>query len=80
MILMLKKLWFDQDNTPYEGSILHDLMAQYGLTKIIHEPTHILESSVSYIDVVLFASQENSVTNSDVHSSLHCNIIYIFQF
>ena len=54
-------------------------MAQYGLTKIIHEPTHILESSVSYIDVV-FASQENSVTNLEVHSSLHCNIIYIFQF
>ena len=55
-------------------------MAQYGLTKIIHEPTHILESSVSDIDVVLFASRENSVTNSEVHSSLHCNIIYIFQF
>ena len=35
---------FDQDNTSYEGSILNDLMAQYGLTQIIHEPTHILES------------------------------------
>ena len=27
------KLWFDQDNTSYEGSILKDLMAQYGLTQ-----------------------------------------------
>ena len=46
------KLWFDQENTPYEGSILNDLMAQYGLTQIIHEPTHILESSVSCIDLI----------------------------
>ena len=66
------KLWFDQDNTSCEGSILNDLMAQYGLTQIIHEPTHILESSVSCIDLI-FTSQENLVTNSGVHSSLHPN-------
>ena len=30
-------LWFDQDNTSYEGSILNDFMAQYGLTQIIHD-------------------------------------------
>ena len=66
------KLWFDQDNTSYEGSVLNDLMAQYGLTQIIHEPTHILESSVSRIDLT-FTSQENLVTNSGVHSSLHPN-------
>ena len=34
------KLWFDQDNTSCERSISNDLMAQYGLTQIIHEPTH----------------------------------------
>ena len=66
------KLWFVQDNTLYEGSILNDLMAQYGLTQIIHEPTHILESSVSGIDLI-FTSQENLVTNLGVHSSLHPN-------
>ena len=66
------KFWFDQDNTSYEGSILNDLMAQYGLTQIIHKQTHMLESSVSYIDVVL-TSPENLVTNSGVHSSLHPN-------
>ena len=47
-------------------------MAQYGLTQIIHEPTYTLESSVSCIDLV-FSSQENLVTNSGVHSSLHPN-------
>ena len=76
------KLWFDQDNTTYEGSILHDLMAQCSFTQIIHEQTHILESSVSCIDLV-FTSQENLVTNSGVHSSLHPNChhqIVFFQF
>ena len=34
------------------GLIVNDLMAQYCLIQIIHEPTHILESSVSYIDLV----------------------------
>ena len=66
------RLRFDQDNASYEGSILNDLMAQYSLTQIIHEPTHILESSVSCIDLI-FTSQENLVTNSGVHSSLHPN-------
>ena len=64
------ELWFDQNNTSYEGSILNDLMAQYGLKQIIHEPTHILESSVSCTDLV-FTSPENLVTNTGVHSSLH---------
>ena len=73
------KLWFDQDNTSYEGSILNDLMAQYGLTQTIHEPTHILESSVSCIDLI-FTSQENLATNSGVHSSLHPNCHYQIVF
>ena len=73
------KLWSDQDNTSYEESILHDLMTQYGLTQIIHEPIHILEFSVFYIDLV-FNSQENLVTNSQVHSSLHLNCHYQIAF
>ena len=63
------KLWFNQDNTSYEGSILNCLIAQYGLTQIIHEPKDILESSISCIDLV-FTFQENLVTNSGVYSSL----------
>ena len=62
------KLWFDQDNTAYEESILHDLILQCGLTQIIHEPTQILDSSVSFIDLVF-----TLVTSSGVHSSLHPN-------
>ena len=61
-----------RDYIPSKGSILNDLMAQYGLTQSIHEPTHILESSVSCPDLV-FPSQENLATNSGVHSSLHPN-------
>ena len=66
------KLWFDQGNTSYEGLILNDLMAQYGLTQIIYEPTHVPESSVSCIDLI-FTSHVNVVTNSGVHASLHPN-------
>ena len=70
---MLKKmLWLDQDNTSYKGSILHDLIAQYGLIQIIHEPKYIHESSISCTDLV-FTSQENLVVNSGVHSSLYPN-------
>ena len=47
-------------------------MAQYSLTQIIHESKHILESSVSCIDLI-FTSEENLVTNLGVHSSLHPN-------
>ena len=46
------KLWVDQDKTSYEGSTLNDLIGQYGLTQIIHEPTHILKYSVSCVDLV----------------------------
>ena len=69
------KLWFDQDNTSYEGSISNDLMAQYGLTQILHEAIHILESSVFCIDLqsIYICSQENLVTDFGVHSSLRPN-------
>ena len=54
-------------------------MAQYGLTQTIHEPTHILESSVSCIDLII-TSQENLVTNSGVHSSLYPNCHHQIHF
>ena len=47
-------------------------MAQYSLTQTIHEPMHILESSVSCIDLA-FTSEENLDADSRVHSSLHFN-------
>ena len=66
------KVWFDQDNTTTEGTIINDLMTQYGLTQIIHEPTHLLDCS-SFCNNLIFTSQNNLVTNSGVHSSLHSN-------
>ena len=47
-------------------------MAQYSLTQTIHEPMHILESSVSCIDLA-FTFEENLDADSRVHSSLHFN-------
>ena len=29
------KVWFDQDNTTTERTIINDLMTQYGLTQIV---------------------------------------------
>ena len=39
---------------------------------MINEPTHILESSSSCIDLI-FTSQPNLITESGVHPSLHPN-------
>ena len=47
-------------------------MTQYGLTQIIHEPTHLRDCSSSCIDLI-FTSQNNLVTNSGVPFSLHSN-------
>ena len=45
---------------------------QCGFKQVISDPTHILESSSSCIDLI-FTSQPNLVMNSGVHSSLHHN-------
>ena len=67
-----KKVWFDQDNTTTEGTVINDIMAEHGLTQIIQESTHLLDCSSSCIDLI-FTSQNNLITNSGVHSSLHSN-------
>ena len=68
---------FDQDNITTEGTAINDLMTQYGLTSIIHEPTHLLRPSSSNIDR-FFTQQDNLLTNSGVHSTSDCHhqIIY----
>ena len=60
------KVWFDQDNTKTEGTIINDLMTHYGLTQIIHEPTHLHDCSSSCTDLI-FTSRNNLVTNFGVH-------------
>ena len=54
------KICFGQNDTIYKGSILNELMAPSGLTEIILEAAHTLESSVSCIELA-FTSQENLI-------------------
>ena len=46
--------------------------SSYGLNQLIQEPTHILNSSTSCIDLIL-TSQPNLVMESGIHSLLHSN-------
>ena len=55
-----------------EGITIENGMSQYDLQQIINEPTHILKSSSSYLDLVL-TSQPNSIVDFDVHPCLHPN-------
>ena len=48
------------------------MTSQFGLSQIIKEATHILESSSSCIDLI-FTTQPNLVVESGVHPSLHPN-------
>ena len=48
------------------------MTSQCGFKQVISDPTHILESSSSRIDLI-FKSQPNLVMNSGGHSSLHPN-------
>ena len=55
-----------------EGTVINDLMTQYGLTQIIHKPTQLLDCSFSCIDLI-FTLQRDLVTNSGVYSCLYSN-------
>ena len=46
------------------------MTSKFGLSQIIKEATHILESSFSWIDLI-FTTQPNVVVESGVHPSLH---------
>ena len=48
------------------------MTSKFGLSQIIKEATHILESSSSSIDLI-FTTQPTSVVESGVHPSLHPN-------
>ena len=62
--------WFCQDKTSFEGDATENVTYQFGLHRIIKEPTHISDTSSSCIDLI-FTSQPNLITESGVHSSLH---------
>ena len=64
--------WCKADITSPEDSMIDIIASIYGLNRLIQEPTHILNSSSSCIDLI-FTSQPNLVMESRIHSSLHSN-------
>ena len=44
--------WFCQDKTNFEGDAIENLTSQFGLHQVIKEPTHILDTSFSFIDLI----------------------------
>ena len=64
--------WYRNDSTDTEGSKIDILTSTFGFHQIINEVTHTLNNSSSCIDLI-FTSQQNLVTESGVHSSLHAN-------
>ena len=66
------KNWCNTGITSLEGSMIDTIVSSYGLNQLIQEPTHILNSSSSCIDLI-FISQTNLVMESGIHSSLCSN-------
>ena len=64
--------WCKNDKTSYKGSKLDILTCSHGLHQLINEPTHLVDSSSSCIDLI-FTFQPNFVMESGVQSSLHPN-------
>ena len=56
--------------TTTEGALLDSLRTPFNMKQMITEPTHILENTSSYIDVI-FTTQPNIIVDSGIHSSLH---------
>ena len=71
--------WCKADITSLEGSKTDPIANSYGLNQLIQEPTHILNSSSSCIDLI-FTSQPNLVMEYGIHSSLHSNCHYQIVF
>ena len=64
--------WCASDQTSFEGNKIEHITSQFGLSQIINESTHILDSSSTCIDLI-FTSQPNLVVESGLHPSLHQN-------
>ena len=64
--------WCKADVTSLEGSKIDTITSSYALNQLIQEPTHILNSSSSYIDL-MFTSPPNLDMESGIHLSLHSN-------
>ena len=66
------KSWYSDDITTYEGSNIDSLTTTHGLHQLMYQPTHLLPTSSTCIDLI-FTDQPNLVVNSGAHASLHKN-------
>ena len=66
------KIFKQGDIQTSEGSRIDCLTTSYGFQQLISEPTHILKSSSSCIDLI-FTNKPNLITDSGTHPSLHPN-------
>ena len=64
--------WWASDNNTSECMQLDALTVSYGLQQLVNEPTHMLPSSSSCIDLI-FTDQPSLAVNSGTHPSLHAN-------
>ena len=71
--------WWKNDHTAAEGLQVESLTSFYVLTQVISQPTPILPTSNSCIDVV-FTNQLNLIIESDVHTPLLPNCYHQFVF
>ena len=71
--------WCKADITSLEGSEIDTIASSFGLNQLIQEPTHILNSSTSCIDLI-FTSQANLAMESGIHSLLHSNCLHQIVF
>ena len=59
--------WYLNDITSFESSQVEFLASQFVMSRVIKEPTHILDYSKSCIDII-FTSQPNMIMDSGVSS------------
>ena len=60
--------WWKNDKTTVEGARLEALTSLHGFHQLISEPTHLLPTSTSCIDLI-FTDQSNSVVDSGAYKS-----------
>ena len=71
--------WWKNDHTAAEGPQVESLTSSYVLIQVISQPTPILLTSTSCIDLI-FTNQPNLVIKNGVHASLLPNSYHLFVF
>ena len=64
------KRWYSEHSDTNEGLEIESVVNLFGFTQLISEPTHILPSSSTCIDLI-FTNHPNMIIDSGAHPSLH---------